>query len=241
MAVMAIVMGTTFTSCLNSDSESSWDGYAYGTVDLSYLLVDGGLKFYPTNMSTLKDSNGELPERVFFSYKLVEGQEITEGKTNYDISIVSFASLPVRRLTADPDTIGNVSGVPVGEGQGISQFTSNSVWAYNGYFNLGFVTSYDSKTSFDHFDLFPNDVIDGVLYMRLHQNQKIVSTSGNIELLMSFKPFTKMELSDQLEDKYADLNFFGTASDSVKVVVVADNGSGSTIKTSAVGVKVSSY
>lgn len=135
MVALIVLMGATFTSCMNGESESTYDVAGYMTVrtniytDAITLLADDGYKYAPTNPEALKDSKGEYVERALVYLKFAEGEvQTTDQSKTYKAAIVSGQSLYTKEFCNMPDTIKNTYPLSnLGE-----------AWAVNGYYNLLF-------------------------------------------------------------------------------------------------------
>ena len=119
VALMAVVMSVSVTSCMKSENESSYDLGIYATVVDNMtvtLLSDDGNVYYPENPAALKVS-GETPypKRVFAYLKYAEG--VTAASEKKIVTVVQCGSLYTRSLCTQPDTIKN--DIPLA---GLSEF-----------------------------------------------------------------------------------------------------------------------
>lgn len=119
VALMAVVMSVSVTSCMKSENESSYDLGIYATVVDNMtvtLLSDDGNVYYPENPAALKVS-GETPypKRVFAYLKYAEG--VTAASEKKIVTVVQSGSLYTRSLCTQPDTIKN--DIPLA---GLSEF-----------------------------------------------------------------------------------------------------------------------
>ena len=109
VALMAVVMSVSVTSCMKGENESSYDLGIYATVVDNMtvtLLSDDGNVYYPENPAALKVS-GETsyPKRVFAYLKYAEG--VTAASEKKIVTVVQSGSLYTRSLCTQPDTIKN--------------------------------------------------------------------------------------------------------------------------------------
>ncbi|NDV66754.1 NigD-like C-terminal domain-containing protein [Bacteroides sp. 224] len=217
-----ILLGTTFTSCLDSD-DSPATYYAFATVNnnmLGYitLTTDDGLTLTPANPTDMKYSNGDYPDRVYIAYNLVEGQEMQQGITKYDIKFLGYMN-----EVAAPD----YSSEPVESKTYIYQLAEEG-WAANNYLNIAVSIKYgeDTNTKTD-FALYPDKVEDNVLYFRLVHKEEVAKANGTYSYYMSFFLPTK----SSLQSKFEELEFSGDNNDEIQVVITAEEGEDTIIKT----------
>lgn len=229
VTAMAVLLGTTFTSCLNSNNESSWDGMAYATLQEGTfggvtLLGDDGITYTPNNPTALQYTNGDFPDRVMFYYKFVEGEFFSKEKTKYNISVVTASVIPVRDFTTRPDTIQNDYKMKKLE----------SVWmGAQGYLNTVFSFYYKTDAIIG-FEMHPVKAGNDTLYVKLQHTiggGEDTYNSGNI--LISFK----MPNQYEIKSKYPELT---TTNDSVYINIQGNfNETNSAIK--PFKVKMTSY
>lgn len=110
---LVVLMGVSFTSCMDSNGGSSYDGDAFVTVYQEFmssavtLKGDDGITYIPTNPSMLMDDDGNYVTRAYIYYVFAAGEQKAEGKTSYNITIKGGMGLAVADLTLRPDTIKN--------------------------------------------------------------------------------------------------------------------------------------
>jgi hypothetical protein len=222
---VAIFVGITFDSCINSENENVWDGYDYVTIIEEgalggYITLVGdfsGCTFIPSNPSFLQLQTNEYPKRARVFYKLAKDQVIVEGKTEYNIEIVSCdLLLPVK----DFSRTGNISGLPTTP---LIQLDAQNTWAANDYINIGFTFHTDGKTTVQNFDLFAEKAEDNTLYVKLNHSENVVASYEGIGLIsLPIPPFI------QLSELYPSLDLsntlipFGENKDSIYIKVTAD-------------------
>ena len=119
VALMAVVMSVSVTSCMKGENESSYDLGIYATVVDNMtvtLLSDDGNVYYPENPAALKVS-GETsyPKRVFAYLKYAEC--VTAASEKKIVTVLQSGSLYTRSLCTQPDTIKN--DIPLA---GLSEF-----------------------------------------------------------------------------------------------------------------------
>lgn len=224
----ALVSVFGFSSCLNSDGESSsWDGGDYVTVKeylgSAYLLTDNGLTLTPTSSSVLSGlmngTSGYYPRAIVY-YKLAEGEIITEGKTSYNISQITGSILPSKEFNANPDTLKADYSITSLEYSSLSNF----VWAKNGYINIPFTTRIATNVTTNAFHLYATGVSGDTLLTRFQQDAGGGDNAyQSIGTLISFKlPFNN-PLYGQLEPKQ----------DSIVIKVVAKGENNTTLTKTA--------
>lgn len=232
IAILAVVMGTTFTSCLNSDSESSWDfgdtasGFAsmYG----EYFVCDTyGYTIYPTNAAAVFPKG--LPERAIVYFKLKEGEVLTEGKTSYEAAIVDAFEITVKEFCDRKDTLSiDTEDTEYGKGSPIFSQIAQPI-PFKNYLNVAFVAAVsEQKFSWDYFNMYPEKADGNTLYVTLHQDEV---TENEAYTLMSL-PIMNFIIpeADKLEamlgtEEYDKLTFFGSGNDSINIVISAKSGS----------------
>lgn len=188
----------TFTSCLDSDNESSFDWSGYVTLDsyMGYTLKPdfSDYSFIPSNPEVLKivdkdnKPTGEYMERGYVLVKFAEGEVFPqEGKNSYNVSIFDASLLFTKEMSMyEPEIEENSNSIYQLE------TTYGKAWVSNGYFNVPFIPTYDKRENIklEDFDLFVDDVKDNILYLRLnHSITKIDNPipTENISLLISFR------------------------------------------------------
>ena len=101
-AMLAVVMGTTFTSCLNSDRDDV--NYAYVTINTSMgiitsLTTDDGYELVPQNASQMI-YNGSIPKRAYIAFKLLEGEKLSSN-SSARVSFVDYYDILYVRDMSD--------------------------------------------------------------------------------------------------------------------------------------------
>lgn len=188
----------TFSSCLDSDNESSFDWGGYVTLDsyMGYTLKPdfSDYSFIPSNPEVLKivdkdnKPTGEYMERGYVLVKFAEGEVFPqEGKKSYNVSIFDASLLFTKEMSMDEPEIVEDSN-PIYQ----LETTYGKAWVSNGYFNVPFIPTYDKRENIklEDFDLYVEGVKDNILYLRLnHSITKIDNPipTENISLLISFK------------------------------------------------------
>lgn len=215
MAALALIMGVSFTSCLDSgDSGDVWDLGGYMTVQQYMgsvtLLMDNGVIIYPTNSSDLilDTKNGTYPERVVAYCKLLEGDEFSENKKSYQAQVISWSQVPVKAFCTLPDTINAEKVIPLQSVYG--------GWAANGYINASFVFNY-TGAAFD-FELYPEAAENDKLTLRLKQTAGSAGSGQLVEYVYSFRQPSLSALQEQLEEM--GLSQLTPVNDSISVTII---------------------
>lgn len=212
---VTLLIGISFTSCLNSDNESSWDLVQLVTVKSSmgsvYLLGDDGITYYPTNPGVLKisstDGSTKYFERALVTLKYVD--EVTRGTTtgSRNVTIVGGSGVSVKSLCDKPDTIKTT----------IPLVSLNAVGGVNGYITVNF--NYNYTGSKVDFDLYPEKVEGDLLTLRFKQTYGKDSYGGtSSEALCSYRVPPFIALQSQLEDR--GLGELTPVNDSIYVTVL---------------------
>lgn len=219
-AVVAVFMGTTLTSCLDSDGGTYSDGFGWyevseGGIFGGVILRDDNrdITLVPQNPSKLLYSSGtEYPKHIYAAFSFPEGDPgFVDGKTSYDVIIDNWSDVFVKNL-CNPDTLTHTNSA-------IRSFEEGYTWASHSYLTLEFTAPRLTNTSLEHFDAYPVSAEGNVLYMKFNQNQEVKSgTELSAKGMVSFKLPHKMEIIS----KFPELEFFGSSNDSVYVVVTAD-------------------
>jgi hypothetical protein len=231
MAMLAVWMGTMFTSCLNSDGGDSWDTTAIVTVKdymgVPTLLTDDGYTFIPSNPSLLQYSDGTYAKRCEIAFSWNEGVVFDNDRDKtYKITIVQTGYVyPVREYYNQVDIIENDFSI-----NEVTQF-----WGANGeYLTVSWKFYYTNTNEAIGFELYPESVEDDVLVMRLRQS---LGTSGTntSAYFMSFTLPTLSYINDKLETELKSTN------DSIQVKIAYNNklsGSDEVAKTSPIKIKI---
>ncbi|MEG1562482.1 MAG: hypothetical protein RR365_01930 [Bacteroides sp.] len=110
LMVALAIMGMSLTSCMNGDSESTYDGTAYVTV-LEYLgtpvlkVDNSDISLTVTNPDLLKQKDGSYVERALIYFKYQEGVVYDPNKKDYKVTIVQGQNIPVADFNLRPDTL----------------------------------------------------------------------------------------------------------------------------------------
>lgn len=248
MAVFAIVMGTTFTSCLNSDNESVYDFYDvvtytdYSAYGRAFICDTYGYTVYPTNGNSLFGS-GDYPERACLYFKLKEGEVLTEGKTSYEAAIVpeySYA-ITVKEFCDKKDTL-NIDNEDTEYGKGSPTFSAIAQpTPTNNYLNVIFKAAVSQqKSHMQYFNIYPEKAEGNTLYVTLHQDEVTENeTSVSAEIFMNFRLPQAYKLKDMLGDlEYEKLEFFGPKNDSINIVINAKSSGNNLVSSKAGKVRI---
>lgn len=239
-AILAIIMGTTFTSCLDSDSgpETFSD---FVTVNMSLGIptsLKGDEKSYtytPSSFEYLKYSDGSYTKRALIYFQLADGEVITEGKTSYNIVITGVYQDLIGSEFCEEDTLTHKPGVP---------FVSlENYWGANGYLTVQFGANYNSSST--HLGLF-NMYVDvektegSTLYVRLNHNEDLSNYSGSTYIYRSFLIPSKSEIEALKEDN-PEFNLDYMTNDTVNVKIVALKSAGEELESKSFKIKIPSY
>lgn len=231
MVALALLMGVTFTSCMN-DNESSWDRALYVTVDESglwggvTLMTDDGFTLVPTNPEMLKTTAGTYVDRAFIYLKWAEGVEFDgDIKKKYQVTIIAPSLVPTKDMTDRADTI--KADLPLA--------LLGEIWGANGrYLNVPFRFQFSNQEVIA-FDLYPEKVEDNVLVMRLRQSLGKENSTNQQDAFISFKIPALSRINNLLEQ--AGQPTVEASNDSVYVKVIA-KGNNETLTTKNVKIKV---
>lgn len=223
-ALLAGLACFTFASCLNSDNESSEDGYVYATVQESMLgitlLGDDGITYIPSNYTAIQTTSGGYPERIWCTYKLPTGEIMTSEKKQYNITLVRANAIYTKAFNTRPDTLQT----------GYALNDLMLAWGVNGYLTVDFKFAYKSGETVD-FEMYPTKAGHDTLYVKLHQSYGSNDGYNIEEALMSFR----VPGLSNLEYQYPDLQP-GT-NDSIYIHISAA-GSNETLSLKAFKVKL---
>ena len=228
--IILLVAVFTFSSCLDSDSESNWDYAGYMTVDNlmgTYILKPdfSSYTFIPSNPDKLqfvdKENNptGEYLKRGFIVIKFAEEEVFPqEGKERYNVNIVSVErALNVKEMKK-PELVEESN--PLYQLGGKNQF-----WADNGYVNVSFYPTYEQgkadELDINDFDLFLDKVSDDNKTLFLRFNHSIAKVEKPINHPYLELTSFKLPSRGQIQNEFPDLEFFGSKNDSVRVKVTA--------------------
>jgi len=201
----------SFSSCLNSDSESQFDWYEPMTVSEDRLTMIGDYtnnRYYIQNSDILQlvDNNnaptGEYVKRGVFYVKFMDGESINDQKKEYKVNIFTLSAYPVKNMTMMSDTI---------EHSNKFYKLGRECWAVNGYINVAFAPTYKSgeKLSINDFNLYIEKVEGSTIHLVLNHNISEVENPTYYEdyLLISFKMPSKYEVLH----KFPDLEFIDSS------------------------------
>lgn len=233
---LTILMGTTFTSCLDSDS-GPMEWMTTVTINNDGIFGvsvkgDDGITYYVQNPTAMQlkdgDGLGYYPERAVIVYTLSDGEVATDEKTSYKVDFSRYYLIfHVNDLSYD-DT--QESKTPIIE---LSTPSWQGEWAGGYYLNLAFralVDDEDSKQ--EDYVLFVDEVDGDNLYLKLVQTREVTNNySDGYVLYYSFRIPNKYDLESEFG---LDLS-----NDSkINVVVRADGKSGTQLKTEKIVVQL---
>lgn len=203
--LIALVSAFTFSSCLDSDNNSSYPTYS------SYVTITGdamlGYTFYsdfgcilrPTSQSVqevlpgLSESN---VKRAVVAFDLVSetenGKDLVAGQT-YDIilrqsyyanyAIPTYNTIDIANNAAAADSL-------VNKNQYINDVNSN-IWAINGYINAEMTLNYDQSKTISANTYYNSeedvDVEQKTLSLNIYYNSNSTSTNAQVTSVFSFK------------------------------------------------------
>lgn len=216
IAVMAIIMGITFTSCLNSDNSpgtSFATGMVYSGIS-TYFVTDNGIRLNFNNPSDLELVNSDkttyYPKRAVIMYKEIEGEDYSPGKTNYNVSFAGYYIVFfVHDHMSSKDDVESLTPI----------YSIQESFEGSNYLNIAFQYYYNSDTRENDFSMYPYKWENNKLYFRLVHTKKV--ENGNLStynVYMSYNLPTKEELKTQ----FNDIQFTGTTNDTISIVVTAE-------------------
>lgn len=225
--IMALFISVTFTSCLSSDSESSWDYSLYITQE-SYTNVyvsDDGYRFSISNILT---HFTEYPERAYVYLKLADGEVLTKDRT---ISATIYEGNKVTPMPflyeVDEDNTYVINS--------FYQNTSSNIynWTAQGYLNLMFRFYVKDQSSTLSFGLVPVSAENDKLTVQLVQTDGGVKAGENYYTeaygVGCFKlPTSLTEIQTALTNN--DGSTLTPTNDSIYIKVVATNYNDAEIK-----------
>lgn len=233
VGVFSLLMGITFTSCLDSDSSSSYDGLTVVTVKQDYmgsrfLLTDDGYTLVPSNIDRLKDTSGEYVKRCGISYKWNEGVVFENGNKgkSYGITIVdAYNTYAIQNFCNRSDTI--KYDYPIYD---VIDFNGA-----NGEYMIVVWQFYYANNEVVAFELYPEEIDDDdVLIMRLRQSLGASGTNVSQYAGLSFTMPTLTDINNELNSSLTALN------DSIKIKIGYKKSASSEelTKTKAIKVKI---
>ena len=232
LLALTVLMGVSFTSCMDNDNESPYDYLYYMTVQEGFLgditlLSDEGYKFQPSNPVALKTTSGEYVERALVGLKFPEGTQLTADKAvTYPAEIVAAQSLYTKNMCNMPDTIQHEYPL-------VS--LDKGAWAANGYLTLAFAyNGYPSSPN--SFDLVPEKAEGNVLTVSLKHSYGKENVNNPLGAFMCFKIPSIPEINGILERKETPSTL--TPSDNEIKIVIEAKGSNQTLKVDDIKLKL---
>jgi len=219
MAMFAIFMGTTFTSCLDSD-DSPATFQEIGNIEEFYgtLSSDYGYSFTIQNFTDMKLTDGSYPKRAIIYYNEVEGEDYKTEKTSYKAYFAGYRQLLYTGAITytEPE-----SETPI--------YSLGEAFGSGNYLNIGFTITYDKESTDPVTDivLYPYEVKSGVLYCKIVQIESVGTSTTTSGLYMSFLMPYKTQLQSQ--PQFEGLTFSGDDNNIIELVVVAENSTGNEI------------
>ncbi|MCD7898608.1 MAG: hypothetical protein LUH22_01650 [Bacteroides sp.] len=236
VVALAIFMGTTMTSCLDSNDGDYPDIQSFVTVDKSSmwetisLLTDDGYTLLPTNPSFLEISSGVYPDRAFVYAKYANDEQFTEGKTTYNVTLTNGYSIPTKEFCTQPDTIVNATDLTS---------LNKYFWAANGYLNLEIGFTYDSN-KYQAFDIYPTEVDGDELTLKVvHSYGSSNNSYGTSTTIYSFEMPYEFEFNNLLNE--LELGPLTPVQDSIYVTVIGDGSYDSTLSTNKTRIAYSNF
>lgn len=170
MVALTLVIGFSFTSCVNSDNDYA-DDWTYVTTNDMYpydatLYGDNGIRYTPSNPSMLRlnTSDEQYAKRAIISFNYAEGEVVTADKKSYKIDILEANGIAVKNLNTRPDTLENAYAI-----------NDLTFWAINGYIttvsDLYVVNNYDLDLYVDYETLEEEGGKDNIVPMVLQHTK----------------------------------------------------------------------
>lgn len=192
-----LLIGTTFTSCLNGDSESLYDIGEMVTIEKDAILTPKiigdftGYTYIPSNPQVIRYQDLTYPERAILYFKLDEGEVITEGKTKYKVSIVpNYTSvIPTKDFNYGLDTLKTYN---------LIQFRETP-WQAENYLSLQFDFKYTYSSIVD-FDLCPTKAEGDILHLKFNHSVGNENAYEQGSGVYSFRLPNKWELQSRLDE-----------------------------------------
>lgn len=218
---LTILMGISFTSCLDSDS-GPYQWYRYVTVDswmgIITLKGDDGFTYTPTNPNALQYQNSsEYVKRALVLLQLAdENDDFVEGKTEYKVTIAWAGGIEVKEFCEQPDTI---------NAKKIVQMSEYGAWAANDYVTVECVYACTYVNDPQAFDLYPEKAEGDVLTVRFcHSYGRGENAYSQASAIKSFRIPSVDRLNQQLDR--VEGGTLVPANDSISVIVVAEGTNG---------------
>lgn len=209
MAVIAAFMGTTLTSCLDSDSgeQSDYDLVTISSsMGVSFVKSDAGITYNVLNYSSLeiKFDSGEtlVPRRAVISFDLADGEVYQEGKTTYDIVFKGYYWYSEIVSSVDLESVESETELVV------TNLTSG-----NGYLDVTFQTPALKDFNLSDYKVFVDKVEGNTIYINMVNPLDIEKPDGTLSAMVSYMLPSKFAI----ENKFPELETFGANNDSVYV------------------------
>ena len=209
MMVIAAFMGTTLTSCLDSDGgdQSDFDLVTISSfMGASLVKSDAGVAYNVLNSSSLeiKFENGEtlIPRRAVISFDLAEGEVYQEGKTSYDIIFKGYYWYS--------ETVCSVDIEPV---ESETELVVNKLTSGNGYLDITFQTLALKDFNLSDYKVFVSKVEGNTVFVNMVNPLEIEKPDGTLAAMVSYMLPSKYTM----ETKFPELETFGTNNDSVYI------------------------
>ena len=195
MALVAVFMGMTFTSCLDSDNDPT--EYAYVTINnyLGYvtsMTTDNGLTLIPQNPQAMTEATGGIPFRAHVSYELAEGEKYQNNVTEYKVYFKQYIETFFDASMSE-EPVNSLSPI-MGLGR---------IWcSVSGYLNIESAFYTDKNISDRDFGLFVKEVKDNTIHFKMVLNKEIEKSSAYSAKVVSFL----LEDQDWFESTYSELS-----------------------------------
>jgi hypothetical protein len=217
IAMLAVLMGTTFTSCLNSDNGPA-EYTDIVTIDyLGRVRSDYGYILDVQNPSAMQLTDKSYPDRAMIVYNRIDGEDYSEGKSNYKVYFTGYYAVMY---------LGEVATNEVESATKINALGFDN-WASGNYLNISLIINYDENTKPESdLKLYPYEVRNGVLYCKLVHTAKVEGTKTSSLYMSFFLPSKTYLQSPQFEG----LNFTGDDKNIIDIVVLAEGTDGEELK-----------
>lgn len=238
MAVLAVVMGTTFTSCLDSDNGPDTFPEVVNIVDfmgIPTVTSDAGYELDVQNISKMKLNDGTYPSRAMVSFERVEGEIYDSGKSSYKAIFDGYYYLLNVGQVINEVEVESLSPINsfIISGQ---QQQQQVVYGSGKYLNFYVEFTADDNTKLE------SDIIlqyakveDGVLYCNvIHKEEVGEKDKKNVYAYMSYL----LPLKSELKQKFPDLTFTGEDNNIIEIVLVAEGKNEQELKTEKVKVLI---
>jgi hypothetical protein len=208
VAILAVLMGTTFTSCLKSNSNKT--NYAYVTIKSLMghitLTTDDGYELIPQNASQMTLTDGSIPERAYIAFELFEGETLSSNNTSAKINFIQYYDiLYVRYMSEQPvETVTPLLAL------------SENIWSARGYLNVAVAYYTYNGDSSDDFSLYIDKVENNVIYFKLVFTKEVEKTNTYSTKSLSYILPSEEDIKAKHPDLTPDSNGY------YKAVLVAD-------------------